>query len=67
MTIPVLLTIKQFSEKHAAFPLGGLRWRIFKAKEEMDAAGVIVRNGRRVLINEERFFSWLESQGGRVA
>jgi hypothetical protein len=26
----------------------------------MEEAGVIVRNGRRVLIDEERFFDWLK-------
>ena len=60
MSIPTLLTVKQFSAKHEAFPVGGLRFRIFHAKQNgLDAAGVLVRNGRRVLINEERFFDWL--------
>jgi hypothetical protein len=53
MTIPRLLTVKQFSQKHPAFPEGGLRFRIFHADTNgMNAAGVLVRNGRRVLIDE---------------
>ncbi|MEE9354304.1 MAG: hypothetical protein V3U75_01810 [Methylococcaceae bacterium] len=60
MTIPTLLTVKQFNLKHPAFPVGGLRHRIFHAKQNgLDAASVLVRNGRRILINEERFFEWL--------
>ena len=60
MAIPTLLTVKQFSQKHPAFPVGGLRFRIFHAKENgMEAAGVIVRNGRRILLDEEHFFNWL--------
>ena len=60
MGIPTLLTVNQFSRKHEGFPVGGLRYRIFHAEENgMQAAGVIVRNGRRVLINEEKFFDWL--------
>jgi hypothetical protein len=64
MTIPKLLTVKQFSQKHPAFPEGGLRFRIFHADTNgMNAAGVLVRNGRRVLIDEEQFFSWLRNWG----
>ena len=59
--IPTYLTVPQFSEKHPAFPVGGLRWRIFHAHANgLDAAGAIVRNGRRVLIREDKFFAWLE-------
>ncbi len=60
MAIPTFLTVKQFSQKHPAFPIGGLRFRIFNGKQNgMESCGVIVRNGRRILINEERFFDWL--------
>lgn len=60
MAIPTLLTVKQFNQKHPAFPTGGLRHRIFHENQNgMKAAKVIVRNGRRVLINEESFFNWL--------
>lgn len=60
MTVPTLLTVKQFNQKHPAFPIGGLRHRIFYAKQNgLDGSGALVRNGRRVLINEERFFDWL--------
>ena len=55
------LTVKQFTEKHPAFPQGGLRNRIFFASTNgLDDYKAIVRNGRRVLINEERFFAWVE-------
>ena len=60
MAIPTLLTVKQFNQKHPAFPVGGLRHRIFhETQNGMKAAGVVVRNGRRVLIDEERFFDWV--------
>ncbi len=68
MAIPTLLTIPQFSKKHPAFPVGGLRWMRFNSKTNgMESAGIFVQNGRRVLINEEKFFSRLESQNDRVA
>ena len=60
-----LLTVRQFSEKHPAFPEGGLRWRIFHEDSNgLKAAGAILRNGNRVLIHEERFFRWLDAQNG---
>ncbi len=63
MTSPTLSTVKQFSNKHPAFPIGGLRHRIFHEETNgLKNSGAIIRNGRRVLINEEKFFSWLESQ-----
>ena len=61
MSTPTISTVKQFSEKHPAFPEGGMRHRIFHAEQNgLAESGAIIRNGRRVLINEERFFSWLE-------
>jgi len=62
-TVPTYLTVPQFSKKHTAFPQGGLRDRIFHEKTNgLKKSGAIVRNGRRVLINEEKFFQWLEAQ-----
>lgn len=61
MNIPTILTIKQFSAKHPAFVEGGIRWRIFNEKTNgLSESGAIIRNGRRVLINEAKFFAWLE-------
>lgn len=63
MTTPTLSTVKQFSDKHQAFAIGGLRHRIFHEETNgLKKSGAIVRNGRRVLINEEKFFAWLENQ-----
>jgi hypothetical protein len=56
------LTVNQFAEKHSAFPRGGLRHKIFHAATNgLNKYKVIIRDGRRVLINEARFFKWLES------
>ncbi|MBL3598707.1 MAG: hypothetical protein JMN25_02405 [gamma proteobacterium endosymbiont of Lamellibrachia anaximandri] len=68
MTIPTLLTVKQLSVKHSVFPEGGLRWKIFNAETNgMADAGVIVRDGRRILLDEERFFTWLKNRNQRKA
>ena len=66
MEIPTLSTVKQFSQRHPAFPEGGLRHRIFHAESNgLADSGAIVRNGRRVLIDEERFFVWLRERGAQ--
>jgi hypothetical protein len=63
MHVPTLLTVKQFSDKHPAFPIGGLRHRIFYARQNgLEQSGALVRNGRRVLIDEEKFFHWLTGE-----
>lgn len=56
-------TVQQFSKKHPAFPVGTLRHQIFNEETNgLKKSGAIVRNGRRVLIREDRYFAWLESQ-----
>ena len=60
MNIPTLLTVKQLSQKHPAFPEGGLRKQIFYSDTNgMEETGALVRVGRRVLLNEEKFFDWI--------
>jgi len=62
MNTPTLLTVKQFSLKHQAFPPGGLRHHIFNERSNgLSKSGAIIRVGRKVLINEEKFFNWLMS------
>ncbi len=61
MTTRNLLTVKQFNEKHPAFPIGGLRWQIFNsATNGLDEDQVIIRVGRKVLIDEDRYFNRLD-------
>jgi len=60
MDIPSLLTVTQFSQKHPAFPIGGLRYRIFNENQNgLANSGAIIRNGRKVLIDEAKFFNWV--------
>lgn len=68
---PVLLTVRQFSEKHPAFPQGSLRNMIFHAtprhasRGRIDGNGLdcaLIRLGRKLLIDEHRFFEWIEAQ-----
>ncbi|MFP4387187.1 MAG: hypothetical protein ACLFP8_07230 [Alphaproteobacteria bacterium] len=62
-----LLTVRQFSQKHPAFPEGGLRHKIFYADDKNGFARCIRRMGRKVLIDETAFFQWLDEQSGQAA
>ena len=56
-----LRTVRQVAEECPAFTEGGLRWAIFKRRENgLDAA--LVRRGRRVLIDMDKFSAWLETR-----
>jgi len=57
------LTVNQFTAKHTAFTLGGIRSLIFNEHQNgLAKSGAIVRIGRKVLIRQDLFFSWIESQ-----
>lgn len=63
MTIPTLSPVKQFSNKYPAFPVGGLRFQIFNEHTNgLAKSGAILRIGRKVLINEEKYFAWILAQ-----
>lgn len=55
------LTVKQASEKYPAFSVNSLRWIIFNSK--LNGATAFIRKvGRKVLIEEAGFVSWVDSQ-----
>ena len=61
-TTPILSTVPQFCAKHSFISQGGLRFQIFNADNNgLSSFGAIVRMGRKVLIDESRYFEWVES------
>ena len=67
-TAIIYSTVNQFTAKNPAFTKGGLRALIFNENSNgLAKAGAVVRLGRKVLIREDRFFDWIESQnhGGK--
>ena len=56
-------TVQQFTKKHPAFTVGGLRSLIFNEHQNgLAKSGAIVRIGRKILLEESRFFGWVEAQ-----
>lgn len=59
-------TVQQFISKHTAFTTGGLRFLIFDEHQNgLAESGAIVRIGRRILIDEAKFFGWVQSHNKR--
>ena len=68
-----LLTVRQFSNKHPAFTQGAIRNLIFLSGSRKTSNGIItgngltialVRIGRKLLIDEAKFFQWIDKQQG---
>ncbi|MBT6981563.1 MAG: hypothetical protein HOA05_04910 [Candidatus Marinimicrobia bacterium] len=58
-----LLNVNQFTERHPAFTFGALRWMIFNAQSnDLQKSGALIRLGKRVLFDEEKFFQWVDGQ-----
>ena len=69
----VMLTVAQFADRHPAWTQAAIRNLIHKAESRHSSkgnipgnglieAGAIVRLGRKGLIDEQRFFVWIEAQ-----
>lgn len=64
-TIRNLMTVKQFSQIYPAFSEGCLRTLIFHSKTNgFDPS--IIRIGRKVLIDEARFFECVDKQQNKA-
>ena len=70
-----LHTVAKFTRENSAFTPAAIRNLIFKAQRRRSTngeiagnglieAGAIVRIGRKVLIDEDRFFDWVRMQNG---
>ncbi|MHB8210866.1 MAG: hypothetical protein ACYDDP_05935 [Acidithiobacillus sp.] len=62
---PQFLTVRQFTEKQPAFTAGGIRSLLFYRGDDAEKSGAVVRFGRRVLIDEPRFLSWVREGGAK--
>ncbi len=69
---PNILTIKQLANRYPAFTEGSLRWLIFNSKNRKSTKktikgngfdSVLIRIGKRVLIDEKKFLMWVDAHG----
>jgi hypothetical protein len=59
-----LFSVTQFCARHPGFPVGGVRWLLFH-RETNGLNCAVVKLGRKLLLDENKFFEWVESQQGR--
>lgn len=71
-----LLTIKLFCKNHPSWTEGAIRNLIFFSKERHTSKGklpgngfdvALLRVGRKILIDEDKFFAWIKSQNKQDA
>ena len=56
-----LYTVAQFSERHPFATQGALRYQIFQRQENgLESSGALIRVGRKRLIDEEKYFQWMD-------
>ena len=59
---PTFLTVRQLSELNPVFSESSIRWYIFNSsKNGLDDLNVIKRIGRKLLIDEGKFFEWINT------
>jgi len=58
-------TVQSLANDVNALNEGGIRWTIFQHKDELREAGAIFYSGRKLLIDRDRYVSFLRE--GRVA
>jgi len=63
---PQFIKPSKLSDHEPAFTEGGFRHLQFTKAKELEAAGVTVRFGRRLLINLPRFREWIAEGNARV-
>ncbi len=59
-----LEAVRTLARKHPdVITEGGLRWEIFnEEKNGLKESGAILRRGRKILIDADRYFRWLYNQ-----
>jgi hypothetical protein len=59
-----LRTVKQLARENSAFTEASLRWLLFN-REVNGLRKAVLKVGRRLLIDEDAFFTWIAEQNGR--
>ena len=54
-------TVQTLADAEPAFNEGGIRWTIFQHKQDLIDYGAIFYNGKKLLIDREKFIAYLKS------
>lgn len=59
----IYLNVRQFSETQPGLTEAALRWDLFnRGTNGLADSGAIIRRGRRILIDPERYLDWLAAR-----
>ena len=64
-SIPRLLTIRQFAEKHPFMSENSIRWLLFKDPPGLEEC--LIRVSKRIYIIEDKYFNFLRNQKLKLA
>lgn len=63
MAVRSLFTINQFAKRHSFLSPAAIRFQIFnREKNNLHRSGAMVRLGKKILIDEEKYFDWIDAQ-----
>ncbi len=65
-SIPTLLSVNQFLAKHSWATAAWLRAALFR-RDTNGLNRAVVQAGRKILLDERKFFSWLEANNNKGA
>ena len=58
----------QLAEEHPGLSVDGIRKDVSRARENgLEDSGAIIRRGRRVLIDDEKYFDWMRGRSHPAA
>jgi hypothetical protein len=64
MAVPIYLTVNQLVQKQPCLTIGGVRmWIFHEEKNGLKQSGAIMRIGKKLIIDEDKFFAWLMTRG----
>jgi hypothetical protein len=62
-----LSTVEHILAKNPAFTHGQIRWLLHNAvRNGLEANGAVIRLGRRVYLDQERFFVWIQNKSDKA-
>ena len=60
-----LFTVNQLVDAEPALTRGGIRHILFHRGQDLEQAGIVLRLGRKILIDRDKFIAWLASADSR--
>ncbi len=60
-----LFTVKELCSAEPALTIGGVRHILFHKGDELESAKIVLRVGKKILIDKDAFIDWLRNGGAK--